>query len=65
MKVCLSSVAWFHPHNTYSRYRCVGLTTVDLRVCGSPGRDKVTTTDKKGAFQAGKGKNEAEGEAVR
>ena len=42
--------------SSHSWYHCAGLTTVDVRVCGSPGRDKMATTDKK----TGKGKQEAE-----
>ena len=29
-----------HLYSNPSVYRCVGITTVDVRVCGSPGRDK-------------------------
>ena len=29
-----------HLYSNGSVYRCVGVTTVDVRVCGSPGRDK-------------------------
>ena len=29
-----------HLYSNPSVYRCVGVTTVDVRVCGSPGRDK-------------------------
>ena len=46
---------WTLPHRWYHG---AGLTSVNVRVCGSPGRDKMGSTDKK----AGTKKKEEGGE---
>ena len=34
-------------------YRCVGVTIVDMRVCGSPGRDKDKREEKLATMKEG------------